>query len=61
MKGFEIKRDNEIVYLYNKNDLIDFAANVLYYTANPESKMSVPNAAYLKAEKMFESWSKEGD
>ena len=61
MKGFEIKRENEVVYLYNKNDLIDFAANVLYYTANPGSKMSVPNDAYIKAERMFDTWSKEGN
>lgn len=42
-----------------KNELVDAIAYAIYYTANPDSKMCVPNCAYIQAEKMFEKWKEE--
>lgn len=48
-------------YLFTVNKMVDFAGYVLYYAINPDSKMCVPNAAYIKAKKMFEDWRKENE
>ena len=57
MKGFEIKRENEKpIYLFNRFDVVEAIAHCLYYTANPNSKMCIPNCAYEKAEKLFDEW-----
>ena len=42
-----------------KNKVVDAMAYAIYYTANPDSKMCVPNCAYIQAEKMFEKWKEE--
>ena len=42
-----------------KHELVDAIAYAIYYTANPDSKMCVPNCAYIHAEKMFEKWKEE--
>ena len=42
-----------------KNELVDAIAYAIYYTANPDSKMCVPNCAYIQAEKMFKKWKEE--
>ena len=42
-----------------KNKLVDAIAYAIYYTANPDSKMCVPNCAYIQAEKMFKKWKEE--
>ena len=42
-----------------KNELVDAIAYAIYYTANPDSEMCVPNCAYIQAEKMFEKWKEE--
>ena len=34
-------------------------AYAIYYTANPDSKMCIPNIAYEKAEKKFDEWVNE--
>ena len=39
-----------------KHELVDAIAYAIYYTANPDSEMCVPNCAYIQAEKMFEKW-----
>lgn len=39
----------------NPNDLIE-VAEALYYEMNPETKMSVPNGAYIMTEKWFSEW-----
>ena len=60
MKGIKIEVENEKpMYLYRPYDMIDAIAYAIYYTANPDSKMCVPNCAYEKAEKMFEKWKEE--
>lgn len=60
MKGFEIKRENEkSIYLFNRFDVVEAIAYSLYYTAIPDSKMCVPNCAYIQAEKMFKKWQEE--
>ena len=57
MKGFKIERENEQpTYLFNKHDMIEALAHALYYSANPDSEMCIPNCAYEKAEKMFAEW-----
>lgn len=70
MKGFEIKRENkgfEInrenknpiylpIYLFNRFDVVSAIAHAIYYTANPESEMCIPNCAYERAEKEFDDW-----
>ena len=51
MKGFEIKRENEKpIYLFNRFDVVSAIAHAIYYTANPESEMCIPNCAYERAE-----------
>lgn len=42
-----------------KYELVDAIAYAIYYTANPDTKMCVPNCAYIQAEKMFEKWKEE--
>lgn len=42
-----------------KNEMIDMIAYAIYYTANPDSKMCVPNCAYFQAEKMFKKYKEE--
>ncbi len=42
-----------------KNEVVDAIAYAIYYTANPDSEMCVPNCAYIQAEKMFKKWKKE--
>lgn len=39
----------------NPNDLFE-VANALYYEMNPETKMCVPNAAYLMTENWLVEW-----
>ncbi len=57
MKGIKIEVDYEKpLFLYREYDVIDAIAHALYYTANPDSKMCVPNCAYIQAEKMFKEW-----
>ena len=43
---------------FNPNTMIEFGAYVLYYTANPNTKMDIPNCVYEKVEKMYEEWRK---
>ncbi len=60
MKGIKIEVENEKpMYLYRQYDVIGAIAHALYYTANPDSEMCVPNCAYIQAEKMFEKWKEE--
>ena len=60
MKGIKIEIEKEQpMYLYRPHDMVDAIAYAIYYTANPDSKMCVPNCAYEKAEKMFEEWREE--
>lgn len=57
VKGFEIRRENEEpFYLFNRQDVVSAIAHALYYAANPESDMCVPNCAYERAEKEFDDW-----
>lgn len=57
MKGIKIEVEYEKpIYLYRPHDMIDAMAYAIYYTANPDSEMCVPNCAYEKAEKMFAEW-----
>ena len=44
---------------FNPNTMIEFGAYVLYYTANPESKMDIPNCVYEKVERMYADWNKK--
>ena len=57
----EIKQINspESILLYDKNDLVEAIAYALYYTANPDSKMCIPNCVYFKAETMLKKWEEE--
>lgn len=60
MKGFEIKRENEKpIYLFNRFDVVSAIAHSLYYTANPDSEMCIPNCAFELAERMFDEWVNE--
>lgn len=60
MKGIKIEVENEKpMYLYRPYDVIGAIAHALYYSANPDSEMCVPNCAYIQAEKMFEKWKEE--
>lgn len=60
MKGIKIEVENEKpIYLYRPYDVIGAIAHALYYSANPDSEMCVPNCAYIQAEKMFEKWKEE--
>lgn len=43
---------------FNQYTMIEFGAYVLYYTANPESKMNIPNCVYEKIERMYADWNK---
>ena len=57
MKGIKIEVENENpMYLYRPHDIVDAIAYAIYYTANPDSEMCVPNCAYIQAEKMFTEW-----
>lgn len=60
MKGIKIEVEHEKpIYLYRPYDVVEAMAHAIYYTANPDTKMCIPNCAYIQAEKMFEKW-KEG-
>lgn len=39
----------------NPNDLFE-VAEALYYEMNPETKMSVPNSAYIMTDKWRDEW-----
>lgn len=55
--GKEIKRENEkSIYLFNRFDVVSAIAHAIYYTANPESEMCIPNCAYERTEKEFDDW-----
>lgn len=57
MKGIKIEVDYEKpLFLYRECDVIDVIAYTLYYTANPYTKMDIPNCVYEKAEKVFKEW-----
>lgn len=57
MKGIKIEVDYEKpLFLYRECDVIDAIAHALYYTANPDTKMCIPNCVYEKAEKIFKEW-----
>jgi hypothetical protein len=43
---------------YTKTDDYMDVAEKLYYFINPNSKMDVPNSAYILAEKWFQEWVK---
>lgn len=43
---------------YNKNNMICFAADMVYKALNPESTMCTPNALYIKIESELEVWEK---
>lgn len=53
------KENKKPNFLYLKHDMVDAIAYAIYYTANPDSEMCVPNCAYIQAEKMFEKWKEE--
>ena len=57
-----IEKENEMLkrhcLKFNPNTMIEFGAYVLYYTANPKSKMDIPNCVYEKVEKMYADWNK---
>ena len=58
-KGVRIEIENEkhlCLYLYRQNDVVDAITHALYYTANPNSDMCIPNCAYENAEKVFDEW-----
>ena len=60
MKGIKIEIENEQpMYLYRPWDVKDAIAHALYYSANPDSEMCIPNCAYERAEKMFNEWVNE--
>ena len=42
--------------LFDSLEVKDAIAYALYYSANPESKMCIPNCAYENAEKLFKKW-----
>lgn len=44
------------MYLYRPWDVKDAIAYAIYYTANPDSEMCIPNCAYERAEKIFDEW-----
>lgn len=58
-----LEKENEMLkrhcMKFNSNTMIEFGAYVLYYSANPESKMDIPNCVYERVEKMFEKWKEE--
>lgn len=57
MKGIKIEVENEKpIFWYSKNNVIEAIAHALYYTANPDSEMCIPNCAFECAEKMFDEW-----
>ena len=58
LKGRAYKKP---VHLYKSHDITDAMAYAIYYTANPDSKMCIPNCAYIQAEKMFEKWKEESN
>ena len=43
----------------NPNDLFE-VAETLYYEMNPETNMSVPNAAYIMTDKWRDEWKVSG-
>ena len=45
--------------IVTENKVVDAVAYALYYSANPDSDMCIPNCAYIQAEKMFEKWKEE--
>lgn len=58
MKGIKLETDETIepTYLYRQNEVIEAIAHALYYTANPDTDMCIPNCAFANAEKMFVEW-----
>lgn len=57
MKGVKIEIENEKpIYLYRPFDVKCAIAHALYYSANPDSDMCIPNCAYERAEEMFDEW-----
>ena len=60
MKGIKIEVEYEKpIYLYRPFDVKGAIAYALYYSANPDSEMCIPNIAYEKAEKKFDEWVNE--
>ena len=58
----DIKKENELLkrqcLKFNPNTMIDFGAWLLYYSANPDSKMDIPSCVYEKVEQMYERYRK---
>ncbi len=60
MKGIKIEVEYEKpIFLYRPCDVKCAIAHAIYYTANPDSEMCIPNCAYERAEKMFDEWVNE--
>lgn len=60
MKGIKIEVEHEKpIFLYRPFDVIDAIAYAIYYTANPDTEMCIPNCAYEKADRMFKEWRDE--
>lgn len=60
MKGIKIEiEENKPAYLYRQSDVIDAIAHAIYYTANSDTEMCIPNCVYIHAEKMFDEWANE--
>ena len=53
--GFALVKKKELEemskYLFPKNKVVSAIAHALYYTANPDSEMCIPNCAFIQAEK----------
>ncbi len=58
MKGIKIEMEElgQPLYIYREHDVVGAIAHALYYTANPDTEMCIPNCAFIQAEKMFKEW-----
>ena len=60
MKGIKIEVEHERpIFLYRPIDVIDAIAYAIYFAANKNTEMCVPNYAYEKADSIFRKWKDE--
>lgn len=58
----ELEEQIELIRrFFNVNEMKEFAAYVLYYTANPGSTMCIPNCIFEKVDEMYNAWFKRCD
>ena len=52
------EKDRPLGILFGRNDVVKFTAKCVWEALNPESKMCIPNAMYIKIEELLAEYIK---